>query len=89
MTLVRLPTAPIPPAVGRPATVDGVIQELVGLLLLRDAEEDVVQRIEALRRRCDSILVVDRGSSDETRARAEAAGARVLDLAAPAGRAKP
>jgi hypothetical protein len=59
--------------------------ELIGLLLLRDAEQRVEQQIAALLGRCDAVLVVDRGSSDATRERAREAGARVLDLAAPAG----
>jgi len=85
VTLVRLPTAPIPPPVGRPVEVDGVVSELVGLLLLQDAESRVADLIAGLLVRCDSVLVVDRGSQDATVERAQRAGARVLDLAAPAG----
>ena len=44
-----------------------------------------MQRIERLSERCDSVVVVDCGSSDSTRDLASEAGARVLDLASPVG----
>jgi hypothetical protein len=69
----------------RTVTLEGVLPELMGLLVLRDGESEVAEQVAALLHRCDAVLVVDCGSVDATRTLASAAGARVLDLASPAG----
>ncbi|MEE2828576.1 MAG: hypothetical protein VX498_05280 [Myxococcota bacterium] len=85
MTTVRLPTTKIPPPVGRPVSLEGTVPGLVAVLVARDREERIAAQVECLLHRCDSVLLVDRASRDETVLRAEEAGARVLRLAAPAG----
>lgn len=79
-TKVRLPTTEVPPPTALPDALEGTVDELVGLLVLRDAEDRVEGLIELLSHRCDSVLVVDDGSRDGTGERARAAGARVLTI---------
>jgi len=85
VTRVRLPTTPIPPPSDKTITLDGVLDGLCGVLTPRDEAATVVAQIEALRHRCADVVVVDDGSTDGTSGVAEAAGARVLTLPAPAG----
>jgi hypothetical protein len=84
LTRVRLPTTPVPPPTVHVLVLDGVVEGLAGLLVVRD-DPGVADRVAALARRCHPILVVDDGSRDETAALAEAAGARVLRLPTPQG----
>jgi len=85
VTRVRLPTTPIPPPADKSITLDGLVEGLCGVLTPRDEADTIVAQIEALRRRCTGVVVVDDGSVDGTVAAAEGAGARVLPLPAPAG----
>ncbi len=84
-TRVRLPTTDIPEAPAAPSALEGTVGELVGLLVLRDDEDRVAERVASLASRCDSVLVVDDGSQDGTAALAREAGARVLSVPAPRG----
>lgn len=84
MTRVRLPTTPVPPPTVHELVLDGTVEGLSGLLVVRD-DPRVAERVQSLARRCDPVLVVDDGSRDDTAERAEAAGARVLRLPTPAG----
>jgi hypothetical protein len=85
VTRVRLPTTPVPAATVEATTLSGPVPELIGLLVVRDGADRVAARVEALLPRCDSVLVVDDGSTDGTEAAAREAGARVLRLPAPRG----
>lgn len=85
MTVVRLPTTPIPLPKIRKTTLEGSLPELMGLLTVRDVEGEVADQVAALLHRCDAVLVVDCGSTDGTREFAGSAGARVLNLASPVG----
>jgi len=71
--------------VNRRAALVGSLPELMGLLTVRDVEEAVAAKVAALLHRCDAVLVVDCGSTDGTAVHARNAGARVLQLASPAG----
>ena len=84
MTRVRLPTTPVPPPTVHELVLDGVVDGLAGLLVVRD-DPRIGERVEALAHRCAPVLVVDDGSSDETPRLAEEAGARVLRFPTPRG----
>jgi len=66
-------------------SLDGQVQELVGLLQSRNDAQSVIARAEALGHRCPEVLVVDQGSSADCVASLEAAGLRVLRLPASQG----
>ena len=85
MTRVRLPTTPVPAPTAQPAQLDGAVSELVGLVVSRDDQDGIAARVQALLGYCDSVIVVDDGSQDDTADRAEEAGARVLRFPAPRG----
>lgn len=84
-TRIRLPTTPVPPPRPAPDLPDGTVPRLAALLVVRDGAATLASQVQALRRRCDPILVVDDGSQDGTAAAAERAGARVLRFPAPQG----
>jgi hypothetical protein len=87
-TRVRLPTTPPPPPELSEPELDGVVTGLAGLLICRDDADRVAERIAALEPRCEFVLVVDDGSSDDTARRAEEAGARILRIPAPRGQGR-
>ena len=85
MTRVRLPSTPIPPPRDKTVHLDGVVTGLCGVITPRDRADTIAAQVEALVHRCAYVVVVDDGSTDGTAKAAEAAGARVLVLPAPAG----
>ena len=85
MTRVRLPDTPVPKAERDSQTLDGQVEELIGLLQSRDNAESVIARAAALGHRCPEVLVVDQGSRPDCVSSLEAAGLRVLRLPASQG----
>jgi len=85
MTRVRLPDTEVPAPERGTEQLDGQVDELAGLLVSRNNGPHVLAQAEALLSRCDEVVAVDQGSSDDTVERLQAAGVRVLRLPAPQG----
>ena len=84
-TTIRLPTTPVPEREDAHAQLPERVDALCVLLIARDVEGTIADRVRAHAHRVDAVLVVDDGSVDSTRDAATAAGARVLRLPSPRG----
>ena len=84
-TTIRLPTTPVPEREDPHADLPTVVTSLCVLLIARDVEDSIADRVRAHLWRAEAVLVVDDGSIDHTQQAAADAGARVLRLPSPRG----
>jgi len=84
-TTIRLPTTPVPAREDHHAVLPAVVDALCLLIIARDEEDTIGDRVRAHAHRVDKVLVIDDGSVDHTRRAAEEAGARVFRLPSPRG----
>ncbi len=84
-TTIRLPTTPVPDRADTRVVLPEVVDSLCVLLVTRDSQDTIGARVAAHSFRIETVIVVDDGSTDQTRRVAEEAGARVLRLPSPRG----